>query len=398
MSFSSSSRLSVRWDWYLARTRDMQIIEGLPNAKGRKLTLALNDRESANFTLSMFEPAAPKIKAISTCLLAYRNNKLTWSGPIWTVSKKIPDMSVQVGCLGWFEFLNHYLLKTGSLVPAGYGDSGVMTATSLQFAGIDQSIIAANMLQRGIVDAQQGLGTIPGGAPVFVNLGSVPFTGFTRNITYQEFKNIGQAITELAQMESGFDFRVDPATRQFNIYFTPVGPAGTTINGRGKVQPNALFAYKTGVANIQNLSENEDGSTVQNDVFAVGPYGVGIGYDYGSQNDYGIFSSQASLSDVTQAPVLNAFANAEAITNARPRKIWTFDQMPYLKGGSAMQPFIDFDIGDFCNLISNYGIILPDPSTGLKTQPIRIFGFTVNVSDEGVEQVTNFQTAYQQHS
>jgi hypothetical protein len=393
------------WEWYVGRTSDLSIIASLHKAHNRSIKLALNDRESASFQLSLFDENAPAIKPVSTCVLCYRNKSLVWSGPIWTVQNVMPNATMQIGCLGWFEFLNHWLIHTGNLMPAGYQPpSATMTSTTLQYTNIDQCSIIASLMQIMFDDAALN----DKNAPIWVKVGQVPNTGpyGTRTIVYNEYQNLGQAITTMSQIEFGFDFRVDPKTRLLNMYFNPIWPpqGSASVNGRGSIKPNAIFGYRWGPANVATLTQSIDPSYLTNHVVAMGTYGSASASDVSSQQQYGNFVTQASLSQVSQQSILQAYAGAEVLINSQPRVIYTFDQLPLSAGSSVMQPFgIDFDIGDFCYLASSYGLVVPPGVAGGKqadvspsgTQPVRIFGYTVNISDEGVEQVQNVQTNFQ---
>jgi len=389
---------AVDWDFWLGRSSDMSRIVPLQNAHARSITYALNDRESASFQISVFDDAYPYLDREYTCLLAYRNKKLKWSGPILTISDQMPNATVDVGCVGWFEHLNHLQLYTGNLGPnpsapnSGWSTQGQMTATTLYYNAIEQCQLGADLVGLSIQATQQ-----IDHAPVFVTLGSVPNSGLTRNITYQEFTPIGQSLQKLSQMEAGFDFRVDPVTRQINMYYDPVGPPGTTVRGRGQVRTNAIFGYHCGPWNIGSLSRSFDRSKIANRVFGVGQYGIGTAIDQASADQYGVWASQSSLSDVVQEEILTAFAASEVATLSQPTIIYTFDQMPLAAGSSTLQPFDDFDIGDYCFLASNYGILIPPggPKAAGNYQPVRIFSFKINISDEGVEAVQQIQTSYQ---
>jgi hypothetical protein len=396
------------WEWYLGRSSDLSIIHALPNAHSRSIKLALNDRESASFQLSLFDANAADVRPVSTCVLCYRNKNLVWSGPIWTVQNVMPNATMQIGCLGWFELLNHWLIHTGNLMPAGYQPpSGTMTSTTLSYTNIDQCAIIQSLMQLRADDAALN----DNNAPLFVTAApSAPNTGSNgvRTIVYNEYENLGQAITTMSQLEYGFDFRVDPTirSRPLNMYFNPIWPlsGAASVNGRGQVRPNAVFGYRWGPANLATLTQTIDPSYLTNHVIAMGLFGSASAVDVGSQLQYGNFLTQASLSAVTQQAILQAYAGAEVAINSQPRVIYTFDQQPLSAESSVLQPFgVDFDIGDFCYLASNYGLIVPPGVAGGKqtdiapsgTQPVRIFGYTVNISDEGVEQVQGIQTNFQ---
>ena len=171
------------------------------------------------------------------------------------------------------------------------------------------------------------------------------------------------------------------------------------MNGRGQVRPNAVFGYHWGPANVASLEESTDATQLVNDAFAVSQYGTGNYSDKGSMSQYGLFQEQVQITDISAISdtILNAFALVEVLTKKSPLRLWTFDQMPYVPNGSALQPFgVDFDVGDFCYLVSDYYLKIPGTGAGIAGKmPIRIFGYEVQISDEGAETVTNIQTTFQ---
>jgi hypothetical protein len=382
------------WNWMLARSSDMSIIAELSSITSRSITPQLNAAESASFTISVLDQAAPLIQKVSTCIRCFRDGNEVWSGPVWTKAPSGARAQMQVGCVGWFEGFNHRLLKTNSNNPdTDPNGAGTATATSIQYTAMDQCAIAADLVSRTIYDADSQ------GAPNYVSLGSVPSNTQSRNLVVQQYQNIGQQLTTLSQLEAGFDFRVDPTTRQFNMYYNPVWPVGGpyTVQGRGQVRPNAIWGFKKGPDNLADVRPTEDADKIGNEVYAVGQYATGEGSWPGSIQTLGLFTTQSSISDQVTTEVLTAFAQAQATTNAYGITVYSFDQMPS-GTPSVLTPFVDFDIGDFGYLMANYGSIqIPDPAANFSgPQPVRIFAFTLNISDESVETVTNFQTVFTQ--
>lgn len=379
---------AVDWRWYLANTANLELIGELDAAQSKKISVALNNPESATFSINTLEPVAGLITPVNTSLVAYRNSRLTWSGPVWTISEELPGNNVDVGCVGWFEFLNHRLLKCGPSAPATMPTT---TATAQTYANVDQTAIMAELTLRTIADS-------PFANPT-MRVGSVPNTvanGGARNITYQQFQNIGQAIIAMANVENGFDFRVDPATLAFNMYYSQIAPdiPGNTLMGRGQHRNNTVFGYKWGPENIEKLARTIDSSKMSNDAYALGQYGVGTQQEPGSISQYGKFTTEASLSDVVSNTILAAYAAAEVIVNSQPQVIYTFDVLPYHGIQDVPQPFVDYDVGDMVHLASRYGRMQIPSTDSTVALPVRMFAFDVEIDNEGVEHVKKVQTVY----
>jgi len=380
------SSIALGWRWYLARSADLSLIDELKTAHGRGIKPKLNGAESAAFTVNTLDSVASKIVPISTCVLCYRNGTCVWSGPVWTLDETIADGSedVSVTCAGWYELLNHRILKTGSSAPASMPTT---TATSMAYAAVDQTFIIMDLLNR--TNAEQATGITPGLQPNTLPNGS-------RNQSYQQFQNIGQAITQMINIENAPDFHVDPLLRTLNLYHSQV-KVDAQVYGRGQDRKNAQWGYGVEAAtNITRLQRTLDGSALVNQLTATGNYNTaGLGGDPGSQAQYGLFESNESLPTVVSPTLLAAYAQAEVNVRAQPMAIYSFDQMAYSFRAAAagisqqaFQPFVDFDIGDFGYLNASYGRMQ------LQEAPVRIFAFDVDIDDEGNEHVKNFQTQY----
>lgn len=199
-------------------------------------------------------------------------------------------------------------------------------------------------------------------------------TQTNRTRTYPRYSNIGQAIQELSDVENGFDYWVDPSTRQVNLVAPP---------GRGSTKADLLFAYNTGPENIQTLRRSIDGTKVVNKIFVQGRYGTSTAQNSTSQSTYGRMEDVMGLSSVTDKGILDAMAAIETTLRGTPREL--IQIVPV--ANSWPRPFGDYNLGDTIKVIAH------DPSTGntIVNQSVRVFGFEIAVDDLGNESVTTLE-------
>lgn len=401
---------AANWEWYLAQPiyntdgsfNSFERLGLMDGIHGRKITPALNASESAGFSMHLLDPLASLVVPIQTCVVAYRNGALRWSGPVWTLDENAGEgqNTMAVTCTGWFTLLKYRILRCGALgagapitglpLYGGVGPTATMTATSHTYNMVDPSAIAQDLLLRTNFEYPTGitLGNFP------ANPNSIQW-----NQTYQVYQNIGTAIQTLANLESGFDFRVDPATLQFNTYYNRV-KSTLGVYGRGQDRPNAVFGYKWGPENLKQLRRTTDPSQIANMFVSLGQYGAGLVPVPASILQNGLFEVQQSLSDVVSQTILDAYAAAEAFIRAYPMQIYSFSPMAVhsSEAGNVPQPFDDYDVGDMVYLGANYGRLQLPQGGGTSGQVVRIYGFEVDIDDEGNETVSNVQTTYQTQS
>lgn len=408
----SPGTASVDWKWYLAKPTfsgglftGFQNIAPLFSARARTLNLALNGIESASFTVNTLDAVAPYIEPISTCIVCYRNGQIKWSGPIWTISETIGEgqEDVQVNAIGWFQLLMSRLLKCGAFpTNAMVGPTSTSTAINQYYYLQDPVAIAVDLVNRTNYEYPTGIqiGTTPS------NPNSVQWT-----LTVNQLQNIGQLIQQLSNIESGFDFWIDPATIALNFYYGAV-KSGYTIYGRGQDRPNAVFRYG---ANLSTLTKTTDPSKLTTQMTVIGQYGqsqfpsaqqsTGNGdVLYPPIATYGLWEALASLSNIISPTIQAAYATAEVLFLNFPQVIYTFSPMVYHQpvesGASVPQPFQDYNIGDFVRLGANYGrMVIPPPSLGISGYlPVRVYAMQITIDNEGNECVTNVQTVYSTQS
>jgi hypothetical protein len=429
---------SVNWQWYIAEPTyaytgsiftGFNLLAPLFAAKQRQINVALNGIESASFSINTLDPAAQYINPITNCLVCYRNGEIVWSGPIWTISETVGDgqEDVQVNAVGWFQQLMSRLLKCGTYgvnpmvgpATSPYGGSpagSTSTAIAQYYYLVDPVQIAVDLMLRTNFEYPTGIWVPPfgtydpgyiGGPPIDPNAagGGQPLNpnGIQWTMTVNQLQNIGQMIQQLSNIESGFDFRVDPATLIMNFYYGLV-KSEFTIYGRGTDKPNAIFKYGQ---NLSTLTRTIDPSKLTTQMTVIGQYGQAQypapGVGSAAITTYGLWEALASLSSVVSSVITAAYATEEVLFLDAPQVIYSMAPVQYHEaaenGMSVPQPFQDYDIGDFIYIGSNYGrMVVPPPAwaAGNPNQyyPVRLYSMQVNIDDEGNERVTDMQTTY----
>lgn len=198
----------------------------------------------------------------------------------------------------------------------------------------------------------------------------------SRTRTYPRYTNIGQAIQELSDVENGFDYWVDPSTRQVNLVASP---------GRGSTKSDLLFGYNCGPENIQSLRRSIDGTKVTNKIFVQGRYGTSTAQNTTSMSTYGRMEDVMGLSSVTDKGILDAMASIETTLRANPREL--IQIVPV--ANSWPRAIGDFNLGDTIRVMAE------DPSTGstIVNQSVRVFGFELAVDELGNESITTLEVS-----
>lgn len=414
---SAPSNPSVNWRWFLAEpvVDDMGSFVGfnrlgtLKAAHNRQLNVALNGIESASFTINTLDTVAELMQSVTTCIVCYRNGKLKWSGPLWTIDETLAEgqQSVNVTCVGWPQLLMYRLLKCGNSADNPMvGPTSTSTAINQYYFLQDPGQIAADLISRTNYEFPTGISI----GTVIPNPNGVKWT-----VTYNQLQNIGQAIQQLSNIEGGFDFWIDPETLAFNVYYNPL-KAGYTVYGRGQDRPNAVFRHRV---NISSLRRFIDASKLNTQHTAIGQYGQSQ-YPSPAQSTgrgdiitpaimtYGLWEGMTSLASIVSQTITEAFATAEVLFLQYPQSIYSFTPISYHRATenkvSVSQPFEDYDIGDYVYLGANYGRMrIPPiqgdtdagPAAGLTGYlPVRVFAMQIAIDDNGNEKVNQIQTAF----
>lgn len=373
----------------------------------------LNGAGKATGWVHLLDPASEQIVLHQTALRLDREGKSVWAGPIFQSNEtsQASDGSQsgqdqnQLTAMGWFQLLNMRELHTGqefqTMLEAPNGQTwqeangayvtpAVDEATTLTYSAtenpeITDAVIIFDLLNRANIDSPTGI--TPGnvyGSPV------------QRNLTLQQFQNIGQQITQLVNVESGCDFYIDPITKRMDLYGPGASSSPSIPNGMGSdLGTGVKFTYP---GNCVGASRSRDGLQTANRDEVVGQYGVGRADSIESQIANGLFEATDSLSDVVDENILIAYANVEVAVRQYPWTIISFQPRGLVDSDretpSIPRPYDDYNLGDIVYCRVDRGSF--QVGTNNAPQATRMFGWTVSLDDQNsVEKITSIQTTYQ---
>lgn len=202
--------------------------------------------------------------------------------------------------------------------------------------------------------------------------------GPPRDRTYEIGKNIAEIVTQLAEVDDGFWFRVDPVD------------AGATFSELVLLYPSSGGAsgaiLEFGAGTSGNLSKAE--VTVTPPVNFVTAFGAGDGdaqlrryvWDQPSIAAYGLVDAVVTYTDVSDAGTLEAHAR-DAL---KPREqVATRVEVASLTA-AAPRPWDDFDVGQTVTLnLRGRSPVLQRSGT------VRVTSYSVRVDEDGVERLSS---------
>lgn len=202
--------------------------------------------------------------------------------------------------------------------------------------------------------------------------------GPLRDRTYETGKNAAEIVTQLAEVDDGFWFRVDPVDGEEE--FSEL----VLLHPASGVETGVTFGYGTGTAGTLSGAEVNTTPPV-NHVLA---FGAGDGdaqlrlsvSDPESIATYGLMDATITHPDVTDAATLEQHAR-DAL---RPAEQRTFRVVASSLQDGCPRPWDDFDVGDVV------GLNIRGTSPALTyAGDARVVSFTVTVDVDGVERMTN---------
>lgn len=361
---------SPTWKFILANSSDLSAISDVQGAWDKTLNLIHNRSGNASLRVRMDDPIWSGIEPIKHCIIAYRNAVPMWSGPIWTMEESLPENRMTINAAGWFELLHRRVLRQD----VAYGPL---------VGGVPSEITGGAIVFDAAVGTPGTAGYYPGGLltqanaqrSTWITAGSND-DQMLRKITFERGQNIGEAITSLTDIEAGFDFKIDPLTRVMTI---------TNWDAYNDLREEVTFGYNWGPSNLQSFGRVFDSSTMLNRMTAMGSYGGGLAEDIDSQNDYQLFEEITSLSEVVDPNVLLGYAGAEVVLRRTPRVVYSIAPFPWVPGRTP-EPFADYNVGDMVSFTAKH-----EPRVSIQNQAVRIFGMSVNITNEGNEKISSLQ-------
>jgi len=162
----------------------------LANATGKTVTVRLgpDQQHEASFTLNGKDPQAASFTELQADLWCFRDG---WPVPVF--QGRIGPTSDQLDAAG------HKVAVTAMDYREVLARRRLFSSDTLAFTAADQSVIAMSL-----INATQGRA----GGSLGIVAGAGAHTGIPRTITFQAGDFIGPAITQMAQMDAGFDWDI----------------------------------------------------------------------------------------------------------------------------------------------------------------------------------------------
>jgi hypothetical protein len=203
-----------------SRTRDGVLVRQLPTATISSYSFRLNAPGALRFTMppemladadgNLTVPIGDVLEDGVHEVWVVRDGRVVWASSLLTVDEKNNGgeaSPLEFSAEGLFSYTRKWYITSR------------LPNTTLQghFLGVDQATIAKSM-----IDHHQA----KGGGDFGIDTSNVELTGVLRDRTEYDYWRticIFDAISDLAACENGFDFDIDPETREFRVYYPKRG-------------------------------------------------------------------------------------------------------------------------------------------------------------------------------
>jgi hypothetical protein len=354
------------WTYILTDETYTPVAE-IVNAYDRKVSIPLNRIDSASFRIRLDNPLAPNIMTASSYVKAYRDDLLTFFGPIVTAEETgaADGASIAVNCLGaGWAFTKRLVGKS---------------AAGTTFTTTDRATIVDTLLATANAENNTGVGSAVGNTAASAS-------------TYVAgpYKMLDATITELSTGTAGFDWRVLPNENWVNgvktsdtigaFYARPV---------IGSVAPEAVFEWGGGRNNVANYTRTMNREGQANKLYhnaAPGPDAPG--YPTLSTSDPASITEFHQLEDVVQADLLDptlrsAILAAHLSVRSFPRHIVQFSPHIDPQGIGRLPNYGQhYTVGDQVRMRVEYN---SEPRIDAL---VRVWGVAFEIDNNGVERAS----------
>lgn len=273
-----------------------------------------------------------------------RNGTTIWAGPI-------PGGGIQGRGTGTLTLTAHSL---------GYYLRGMRVVTDLNYSATDQYTIGKNL-----VDQWQAIDWYHMG----IDTSGIGLSGTTRARTYlaDELPDVHEKLSELADVDGGFDWWIDPATRALTF-----GSRGSDLSA------SIVLDWR----NIADAGINFDTAA---GAFGTVAIGVGTSADHPPVRSTRV--NQAALESFGGFAVAQSIdgVSEQATLDAHVTKLVDDYSVPTFLPGPKLIPITDADVGDF-----GPGDVLGfsfDAGLGLQEFTRRVGKVQTSVDDNGAEAI-----------
>lgn len=352
---------------YILTDKDYEPIAEIVNASERKVSIPLNRLDSASFRIRLDNPLALNIMTAAGYVKAYRDDVLTFFGPIVTAEETgdANNASIVVNCMGAGWIFGRRLVGK--------------SATGTLFTAIDRASIIGSLIATVNSENNTGIG---------VDVGNT--SASTATYVAGPYKKLDEVINELAAGTAGFDWRVLPNENWVNgVKTTDTIGAFYARPVIGEVAPEAVFEWGGGRNNVSGYTRTMNREQQANKLYhnaATGPDAPG--YPTLTVNDPTSITEFHELEDVVQADLLDptlraAILNAHLDVRSYPRHIVQFT--PHIDPG-ALGRLPNFGqhytVGDQVRMRVQYN-----------SQPridtlVRVWGVSFEIDNNGVERAS----------
>lgn len=351
-----------RYSYYLgdsAPGSSITIKKPLTLATDRTLDLVLDSNGTAKFNFPLNHPTASLISEITSCIVVAQDGDFIWSGPVMDTEEDLAAKNLSVTAVGWLEELELAFVQPGQ-------------TDALIFDAVDQGLIAFSLL--AAANSRRDLTGSSDVWPTKITQGSAD-ESVARTRTYAVDQSIGRAISDLSEVEDGFDYYVDPITRNLEIRWPRIGSVREKLN----------FGFGVGPQNLTNVVIQRQGSAVRTRTSAHGQFAVGVDEAFQQMELYGMRENHISLSDVADSTILGAYAIGETRITRDPKESYTLT----LRAHAPSVPIFgrDFSLGDTGFLSASGG------RKAIVKVPQRIFGISLEIDDLGYGNIKSINTS-----